>query len=296
MNCAQKIVYYQTRVNAALAAYLPDVEQVPQRLHQAMHYAVLNGGKRIRPLLVYATGEALNITPELLDPIACSIELIHAYSLIHDDLPAMDDDALRRGQPTCHIAFDEATAILAGDALQSLAFSVLANIKPTLIAPTQILQMLSILAKATGAAGMAGGQAIDLAATGQQISLAELENMHSLKTGALIQACVQLAALAAAQRADKTSVSLQTYAQCVGLAFQIQDDILDVETTTVILGKQQGADISRHKATYPQLIGLQNAKEQANALLAKAIDSVAMFGDQAALLVFLAEFMVHRKY
>ena len=242
---------YQKRVETALASYLPMASIQPTRLHEAMRYSVLDGGKRIRPLLVYLAGKALNVTPTSLDAPACAIELIHAYSLVHDDLPAMDNDDLRRGKATCHKAFDEATAILVGDALQSLAFYVLSSAPNLQTTDKQRLEMIKTLALASGSRGMAGGQAIDIESVGYVLNIAELENMHIHKTGALIRASVKLGALAFPSIENHILEKLDHYAKCIGLAFQIQDDILDVESDTETLGKPQGSDIAHNKVTYP---------------------------------------------
>ena len=261
-----------------------------------MRYSVLGGGKRIRPILVYATGEALGLNPQTLDGPACAVELIHAYSLIHDDLPAMDNDDLRRGKPTCHRAFDEATAILAGDGLQALAFYILSH-DPTMVAePSSRLAMIETLALASGSRGMVGGQAIDLAAVGRRLDIAELENMHIHKTGALIRAAVRLAALSAQGLDKDTLQNLDYYAKCVGLAFQIRDDILDVEGDTGTLGKQQGADLARNKPTYPALLGLDEAKERAVKLHEEALTSLARMGDGADALRGLSQYIVDRSH
>ena len=266
----------------------------PQRLHQAMRYAVLNGGKRVRAILVYATGHALGSESALLNAPACAVELIHAYSLVHDDLPAMDNDDLRRGLPTCHRAFDEATALLAGDALQSLAFSVLSGDPHLPGSPSAHLRMVNELAKASGAVGMAGGQAIDLAAVGQQLTLTELENMHRRKTGALIQASVRLGALSWPEINDSTLANLDTYANCIGLAFQIRDDILDVEGETDTLGKAKGADLALNKPTYPSLVGLAKSKTMATELHAQALACLDGLDYKAETLRWLADFIVTR--
>lgn len=295
MTPAAALSHYQQRLQLALEGFLPSVTTPPHRLHTAMRYSVLSGGKRIRPLLVYAAGEALGIQPEQLDVIASAVECIHAYSLIHDDLPAMDDDDLRRGLPTCHKAFDEATAILAGDALQTLAFELLASARlaPALI--PQRLAMIQVLAKASGSLGMAGGQALDLAATGQALALTELETIHRLKTGALIQAGIEMTTLAASDLAPADAARLIQFAQNLGLAFQIQDDILDIESPTAVLGKQQGADASRRKATYPQLLGLEGAKQKAQALLTANLDILDKFIEQGQLLRYLTMELSKRK-
>ncbi len=259
-----------------------------------MRYATLNGGKRIRPMLVYAAGAALGVEPEQLDGPACAVELIHAYSLIHDDLPAMDDDDLRRGRPTCHKAFDEATAILAGDALQTLAFKVLCKNEPYPFAAPIRLEMIETLANASGSRGMAGGQALDLAAVGQQLDLAQLENMHIHKTGALIHASVKLGCLAATTADTDQVRQLEHYANCIGLAFQVQDDILDVEGDTETLGKTQGKDQANGKPTYPSLIGLKGAKELAQSLRQDALDSLVELDERADPLRWLADYIVNR--
>jgi farnesyl diphosphate synthase len=285
---------YRERVDAALDRWLPPESVHPRDLHAAMRYAVTGGGKRIRPLLVYATGEALAVAPGRLDGPACAVELIHAYSLVHDDLPAMDDDDLRRGRPTCHRAFDEATALLAGDALQSLAFYVLAH-DPEMIADSaQRLRMVETLAAASGSRGMAGGQAIDLAAVGRKIGITELEDMHIHKTGALIRACVQLGGLSREGVEAGRLERLDHYAKCVGLAFQIQDDILDVTGSTETLGKQQGADMALDKPTYPALLGLDGARERARDLYNSAVASLDGFGQGADLLREIAAYIVER--
>ena len=265
---------YRQRVNAALTKCLPEIPRQSSILHQAMHYAVTNGGKRVRPILVYGTGEALGGDAAALDQVACSVELIHAYSLVHDDLPAMDDDDLRRGLPTCHKQFDEATAILAGDALQALAFSLLADNSNTNIDAERRLQMITLLGKAAGSNGMAWGQAIDLAVTGQSINLETLENMHRLKTGALIRASVRLGALTQAEIDETTLQQLDNYASAVGLAFQIADDILDVVADTDTLGKPQGSDSAQNKPTYPALLGLDGARQHAQDMHQRALASL----------------------
>ena len=261
-----------------------------------MRYAVLDGGKRVRPCLTYAAGRALGVDETRLDAPACAVELIHAYSLVHDDLPAMDDDDLRRGKPTLHKAYDEAQAILAGDALQSLAFHVLAHGLDTTIPAEQRLQMIDILALASGSRGMCGGQAIDLAAVGKDLNIAELENMHIHKTGALIRASVKLGALCKTDISEEQLKKLDHYAKCVGLAFQIQDDILDVEGDTETLGKTPGADMARNKPTYPALLGLDGAKQMANELYDDALASLTMFGDAADPLRDLADYIIQRNY
>jgi farnesyl diphosphate synthase len=292
---SQRLRTYRERVYAALDARMPASNAEPRHLHEAMRYSVLNGGKRIRAVLVYGTGQAVGSPLDRLDPPACAVELIHAYSLVHDDLPAMDDDDLRRGQPTCHRAFDEATALLAGDALQSLAFEILIGDGDAVPAPRRA-EMVRTLASAGGSLGMAGGQAIDLAAVGKSLSVDELENMHRHKTGALIRASVRLGALSGENVSAETLTNLDAYAQCVGLAFQIRDDILDVEGDTETLGKQSGADMQRDKPTYPAIIGLQAAKRKAADLHAAAIENLDEFGAEADLLRWLSEFIVERAH
>ena len=286
---------YQLRVQSVLDAALPASTLSPQRLHAAQRYAVLSGGKRLRPLLVYCTGEALGIPTDALDAPAAAVELIHSYSLVHDDLPAMDDDDLRRGQPTTHRAFDEATAILAGDALQVLAFSLLARDRAAGVSFEARLKMIQILADASGTAGMAGGQALDLSAVGRHIKLEELEAMHRLKTGALIRASVLLAAACAPALSAAEWDALDGYSQDIGLAFQIQDDILDVEGSTEDLGKTAGADAARDKPTYPSVLGLETAKTRARELKRRACDRLALFGGRADILAWLASFVVDRR-
>jgi len=281
------------RVERNLSALLPVETTQPRRLHAAMRYSVLHGGKRIRPLLAYATGRALGCEYSRLDTAACAVELIHAYSLVHDDLPAMDDDELRRSKPTCHIAYDEATAILVGDALQSLAFQVLSDDLPEDIPASTRLQMVQILARASGSRGMAGGQALDIDGVGSEMNLPELENMHIHKTGALIRASVQLGALTAQASATRLK-QLDHYAKAVGLAFQVQDDILDVAQDTATLGKTAGKDKAAQKPTYPQLLGLEGAREKARELLDEALNSLVDFNENADQLRQLAHFIIGR--
>jgi farnesyl diphosphate synthase len=290
----QHLARYQTRIEQALEHWLPAAKITPARLHDAMRYTVLGGGKRVRPALVYMTGEALGVPLEKLDGPACALELIHVYSLVHDDLPAMDDDDLRRGKPTVHIAYDEATAVLVGDALQSLAFYILAH-DPAMVADAALrLQMIETLACASGSRGMAGGQAIDLGAVGRELTLAELEDMHIHKTGALIRASVRLGALSQPNLDPQLLESLDHYAKCIGLAFQIQDDILDVEGDTTTLGKTQGADQARNKPTYPALLGMEEAKAMAAALQSEAVGSLRILNDRGDTLRALAEYIIAR--
>ncbi|WP_045770464.1 polyprenyl synthetase family protein [Xanthomonas albilineans] len=284
---------WRQRVEAGLDAHLPAIAQAPQRLHAAMRHATLGGGKRMRPLLVYASGALFGTDPARLDAPALAVELIHAYSLVHDDLPAMDDDALRRGQPTVHIAFDEATAILAGDALQSLAFELLA--KADAADATLRVQWLQTLAEATGAAGMCGGQALDIDATGIVQPLADLQRMHALKTGALIRASVRLGALGGG--ADHAALDhLDAFASALGLAFQIRDDILDVEASSEQLGKTAGKDATQAKSTYPALLGMDGAKAKLAELAHTMRDSLHDYGAHADPLAALAQLAVDRAH
>lgn len=259
---------YAGRVNRQLEICLPDESSPPETLHQAMRYAVLGNGKRIRPVLLYATGEALGVPSERLDNPACAVELIHSYSLVHDDLPAMDDDDLRRGRPTCHKAFDEATAILVGDAVQALAFSMLANDQAN--SPEQRNTMIQLLAECTGSQGMVGGQAIDLASVDRQLSRQEVEHMHRLKTGALIKASVLLAVIASGADDPDTHNHFARFAECIGIMFQIRDDILDIQSNTETLGKPQGSDEAQKKPTYPSIIGIEESESACRKLLEQA--------------------------
>ncbi|MCQ8118721.1 (2E,6E)-farnesyl diphosphate synthase [Methylomonas rosea] len=286
----------QNRVERALDARLPGENILPQTLHQAMRYSVLDGGKRTRPLLTYATGQALGLSEDHLDAQACAVEFIHVYSLIHDDLPAMDNDDLRRGKPTCHKAFDEATAILAGDALQALAFDVLANDSAILAGAEARVKMIAALTRASGSQGMVGGQAIDLGSVGRKLTLPELENMHIHKTGALIRASVNLAALSKPNLDTDVAKKLDHYAKCIGLSFQVKDDILDVESDTATLGKTQGKDVDNDKPTYPALLGMAGAKEKAQELHELAVASLAGFGSEADLLRDLSLYIIERTH
>ena len=285
----------RSRVEDALDRWLPSEKTQPLRLHQAMRYAALGQGKRVRPVIVYAVGQALGAPPEHLDGAACAVELIHAYSLVHDDLPAMDDDDLRRGRPTCHKAFDEATAILVGDALQTLAFRVLSSDTATPLNAEQRLAMVSELAHASGSRGMAGGQALDMEATGREIDLAQLENLHIHKTGALILAAARLGAIAAGRGQTEDVEPLERFAKCIGLAFQVRDDVLDVEGDTEVLGKTGGNDAATDKATYPALIGLDAAREMTQTLVQDALDGIRGFDDRADPLRELAHYIVGRQ-
>ena len=329
----ERLPDYRARVHAMLDRVLPPASQPPRRLHEAMRYAVLNGGKRIRAILVIATGEALRADAGRLEPPACAVELIHAYSLVHDDLPAMDDDDLRRGLPTCHRAFDEATAILAGDALHTLAFEILVRapipggvpapddasasadipawgsasgaspcsagvpaVPASAGAPTSVGELVRTLADASGSRGMAGGQAVDFESVGRSLTLEQLENMHLHKTGALIRACVRLGALSAGAGDPEILARLDDYARCIGLAFQIRDDVLDVESDTATLGKTQGADIARKKPTYPAILGLEASRAHAHALHERALETLAPLGPDADPLRDLSGFIVSRMH
>jgi farnesyl diphosphate synthase len=285
----------QVRAESLLADLLPDAVIAPEQLHDAMRYATLGGGKRVRPMLAYAAGEAVGADPAQVDYAAAAVELIHVYSLTHDDLPCMDDDDLRRGKPTCHVAYDEATALLVGDALQSLAFEVLAHPGAAAEATVQI-EMLRLLARASGSCGMAGGQAVDLAATGRSLDLAELEFMHIHKTGALIQAAVLLGAMAGGALDDATRAGLERYARCIGLAFQVMDDVLDAETDTATLGKTAGKDAAQGKATYLTLMNVKEARVYAHELLDDALAAILPFGPKSQRLAEIARFIVERNY
>ncbi|MDP2901797.1 MAG: (2E,6E)-farnesyl diphosphate synthase [Methylovulum sp.] len=288
--------FCQTRVEHALAQRLPDANKLPQKLHQAMRYCALDGGKRMRPMLTYCTGKTLGLAPEALDGPACAVEFIHVYSLIHDDLPAMDDDDLRRGKPTCHIAFDDATAILTGDALQALAFEILAHDSSIVADAEARLKMITTLAKASGSQGMVGGQAIDLSSVGTQLSLPELENMHIHKTGALIRASVNMATLSKTDIDQTVAIKLDHYAKCIGLSFQVKDDILDEESDTATLGKTQGKDKDNDKPTYPALLGLAGAKQKAQELHEMALENLSSFGKEADLLRDLSLYIIQRNH
>jgi farnesyl diphosphate synthase len=284
----------QARSETALDRWLPPATLPPTLLHEAMRYSVLGGGKRVRPLLVYLAGEAVGAELEALDAPAVAVELIHAYSLVHDDLPAMDNDDLRRGRPTCHRVFGEAMAILAGDALQAHALHVITQASAGGLTAAQRLAMIDALAGASGSLGMAGGQALDLAAVGRRITLEELESMHLHKTGALIRASVRLGALASASVTEVTLARLDDYARCIGLAFQVQDDILDIEGATETIGKPQGSDAARNKPTYPNLLGLEGAKAVAERLYKDAIGAIEILGAQGENLRAMADYIVRR--
>ena len=296
MTPAERLAGCAARVESCLERWLPDGDSSPMRLHEAMRYAVLGGGKRVRPILVYFTGAALGVPESRLDAPAAAVELIHAYSLVHDDLPAMDDDDLRRGRPTCHRAFDEATAVLAGDALQVLAFRILAEDAAMVPDPARRLEIIRILARGSGTAGMAGGQALDLEAAGSVLTLAALEQMHRLKTGALIHASVMMAAASADTLAPEISRALDVYGHAIGLAFQVQDDILDVEGDADLLGKRTQADAARAKPNYPAIAGLQQAKARLGQLHDEAIRALQPLGAEADALRWLSGWLTERRH
>jgi farnesyl diphosphate synthase len=284
----------QVRVESALAQNVPSNDCIPARLHEAMRYAALGGGKRVRPLLAFAAGELTAAEPSTLDTVACAVEMIHTYSLVHDDLPCMDDDVLRRGRPTCHVEFDEPTALLVGDSLQTLAFELLA--KPILANPGSQLEMIALLAHASGSRGMAGGQAIDLASVGKALNQPELELMHALKTGALIRAAVLLGALAGKPLSAEERQSLDRFAKRAGLLFQVIDDILDCTASTATLGKTAGKDQAAEKPTYVSLLGLDAARSYADELRNEALAALSIFGERATRLTQLADFICHRQF
>ena len=287
---------WRQRMEGALAARLPAATAIPARLHEAMRYSVLGGGKRIRPALLFATAKTLGLAENEVEAAACAIEFIHVYSLVHDDLPAMDDDDLRRGRPTCHKAFDEATAVLVGDALQPLAFQLLAR-DPSLPASATVrLRLVDVLCEASGTFGMVGGQAIDLAQEGQHPSIEQVEDMHARKTGALIRASVLLAAECVPSLDRKLYAALNDFATAIGLAFQIQDDLLDVLGDVSTLGKATGADRERDKPTHPTIIGIEASQERVNLLHGQAMRALEDFGERAAPLRSLANWLLSRNY
>ena len=291
MNFEALTKQWQSRVYEKLDQVLPSSDTSPAALHAAMRYAVLGGGKRIRPILVYATGQALGSGAVTLDAPAAAIELMHSFSLVHDDLPAMDNDDLRRGHPTAHIKFGEATAILAADAMQPLAFKVLATDTDMACTPQARLKVIDLLADACGSIGMTGGQSIDLNAEGKQLSASELENMYRLKTGLLLRASV-LSAAYCTEADSGTTENLVQFIDCIGLAFQIRDDIIDVEGSTETIGKPQGSDTARSKATWPALFGMQEAKNKTRDLLNEALESVNGLGSDADTLRDVAHHIV----
>lgn len=297
MDLHQELEAHAGRANAALLRFLSPLPFQNTPLVEAMHYGALLGGKRLRPFLVYATGNMFGVDEVALDAPAAAVECIHAYSLIHDDLPAMDDDDLRRGQPTCHIKFGEASAILAGDALQTLAFSILSDAPMPGVTIEDRLAMVKELAYASGVAGMCGGQALDMEAEGKQVTLEELERIHRHKTGALIRSAVRLGALSAGVAGKKALPLLDRYAECIGLAFQVQDDILDVIGDTATLGKRQGADQQLGKSTYPALLGLEKAKAKAWDLYQeslRALEGLAHQSLDTTTLEALASYIIQR--
>ncbi|MGA7950468.1 MAG: polyprenyl synthetase family protein [Thiobacillaceae bacterium] len=285
----------QARMETVLAEALPGTGHGPKRLHDAMRYAVLGGGKRVRPLLAFAAGEAAGAPADRVEKAAAAVELIHAYSLVHDDMPPMDNDVLRRGKATVHVEFDEASALLVGDALQSLAFEVLAEAGSDQDPAIQ-LQMVKQLAQAAGSRGMAGGQAVDLESVGHALSLPELEFMHILKTGALIRASVQLGTLCGKPESEAEKRALDHYAKCVGLAYQVVDDVLDADSSTATLGKTAGKDASQLKPTYVSLLGLAPARALAETLHQDALQALTLFGDQATRLRDLADYIIQRTH
>ena len=285
----------QTRLETRLTEALPDAKLAPQRLHDAMRYAVLGGGKRVRALLVYAAGEVCEAPLERLDSVAAAVELIHAYSLVHDDLPCMDDDVLRRGKPTCHVQFDEATALLVGDSLQSLAFELLARNEVANSAQRQV-DMIATLALAVGSRGMAGGQAIDLASVDKALTLPELEFMHIHKTGALIRAAVQMGALAGTPLGDDVSKGLNQFAKWIGLAFQVIDDVLDKTGNTATLGKTAGKDAEDNKPTYVSIMGLARARDYARELQQQAEAGLSTLGTRGGHLGAIGRYIIEREY
>jgi len=293
MSAVSKLTKYRLRIEKELNNSLPNATVEPNLLHQAMRYSALGGGKRIRPLLVYAAGECLQVEKKALDAPAVAIELLHAYSLVHDDLPSMDDDDLRRGKATTHIAFNEATAILTGDALQTLAFEVLSSPLSHISLKNQ-LKLINILSKTSGSVGMVGGQVIDLSSSGKMLSEQQLENMHLHKTGALIRASVMMGATCSPRLTPQRQRALEKYAACIGLAFQVRDDILDIESDTETLGKQQGADIAADKATYPAILGMPAAKQKVIHLYKSSYSALSCFGKEANLLRHIADYIVKR--
>jgi farnesyl diphosphate synthase len=287
---------WRARIELALEARLPPADAVPTRLHQAMRYSVLGGGKRVRPALLFATACAVGLSEAEVEAAACAVELVHVYSLVHDDLPAMDDDDMRRGRPTCHKAYDEATAILVGDALQPLAFQLLASDSALPSEPAIRLRLIELLAEASGTFGMAGGQAIDLAVQGKQLDVKQVEEMHARKTGALIRVSVLMAAVCAPALEPRLYDALTGFATPIGLAFQIQDDLLDVIGDASTLGKATGADSERAKPTHPAVIGIELSQERVRLLHAQALDALLPFGSRAEPLRALANWLLSRRY
>ncbi|MES2257900.1 MAG: farnesyl diphosphate synthase [Pseudomonadota bacterium] len=283
----------QAGIEHDMDQYLPAADALPARLHEAMRYALLGGGKRVRPLLVYAAGALFGADTAVLSRAAAALEMIHAYSLVHDDMPCMDDDELRRGKPTVHVAYDEATALLVGDALQAQAFLVLSEVHT--LAPARLIAMLRLLAHAAGSGGMCGGQAIDLASVGLNLTLEQLEQMHQLKTGALLRASVLLGALAGKELNEAETAALHTYARAIGLAFQVVDDVLDATADSATLGKTAGKDAADNKPTYVSILGLEPSRALAEQLRCDAHAALAPFGESALRLRELADLIVQRK-
>ena len=292
---ATQLEAWRERMEGALAARLPRTDQTPERLHAAMRYSVLGGGKRVRPILLLATARALGLAEEQVEAAACALELVHVYSLVHDDLPSMDDDDLRRGRPTCHKAYDEATALLVGDALQSLAFELLAHDPALPPDPVIRVRLVALLARAVGSLGMAGGQAIDLEAEGRKLGIGQVEEMHSMKTGALIRASVMMGAACVPALEPGLEQALAGFAAPIGLAFQIQDDLLDVLSDTATLGKAAGADRERGKPTYPAILGVGPSQEQVRRLHGEAMESLAPFGSRADALRGVTDWLLARR-
>ncbi len=292
MPFADWMAAIQASVEQDLQHFLPSPQTIPTRLHEAMHYATLDGGKRVRPLLVFAAGALFNAPPAALAHAACAVEMVHAYSLVHDDMPCMDDDALRRGKPTVHKQYDQATALLVGDALQAQAFDILTQAE---LAPALGMRLIGILAKAAGSAGMCGGQAIDLSSVGTRLTLAQLEHMHQLKTGALLRAAVLMGANSAGALPQEHTEALSSYAKAVGLAFQVVDDVLDVTADSATLGKTAGKDAEQNKPTYVSILGLAPSERLAEQLRQAAHAALLPFGAQAQRLRELADFIVYRK-
>ncbi len=286
---------WRARMEDALARRLPRAERCPERLHAAMRYSVLGGGKRVRPILLLATARTLGLPEERVEAAACALELVHVYSLVHDDLPAMDDDDLRRGRPTCHKAYDEATALLVGDALQSLAFELLARDPGLPDSGAVRACLVGLLAEAIGSLGMAGGQALDLQSEGHRLEIEQVERMHALKTGALIRASVMMGAACAPDLEPHRERALAGFAAPIGLAFQIQDDLLDELGDTATLGKAAHSDRQRGKSTYPAILGIAASQERVRCLSEQALESLAPFGAAAEPLRAVAEWLLARR-
>jgi geranylgeranyl pyrophosphate synthase len=293
-NFEKRVAHYTERVARKLESVLPASTEAPRRLHDAMRYAVFAGGKRIRPLLVYASGESLGLDESMLDAPAAAIELIHTFSLVHDDLPAMDDDELRRGKPTLHRQYDEATAILAADAMQPLAFGVLADAEE--IPRDARLRLIRLVSDACGSVGMTGGQSLDLAAEGRSLTADEVESMYAMKTGALIHAAIVSPSLLVESLPPARATALDAFARNIGIAFQIRDDILDIEGATQVIGKRAGADVAHNKATWPGLFGVDAARHRSGALVGGALERLDDFGTDADPLRWMAHFITERSH